>query len=120
MEGSLVSNAAKHISELEGYTVYTHPEYEFFYVVTPNDNVLCICNDDFYGLNMTLEYYPSRENGRGCRCNVNAFTYVTKERMKTLEQHGLAFAHELGAKLFNNSKTFFESYCYFAKDLVAA
>ena len=99
----LIEEAIQEIKAIEGYTVMRNPERQYFFVITPKDNVLYVQHGEWTGLDVSLQYRPGRETGRGCRCNDDPVYHFDEETLKRLEANGLAFAHKLKAKMFNSS-----------------
>ncbi len=114
MQKDVLEKAIESIKELDGYEIFTVPQQNFIYVVTPDQNVLCIYADTFGGLKASLEYRPGPNTGTGCRCTDGVFFEVTKEYIKYLEKEGLAFANQLGAKFYESPEGFFNR-CYFRR-----
>ncbi|WP_270324952.1 hypothetical protein [[Eubacterium] hominis] len=89
-----------------GYEIYASENryYNWFFVVTPNKNILYIQKGDLFGFNVSLEYIPSNEYGSGCACNDNDedVKYMDLQTIQELEKEGLELAHELGAQLYKN------------------
>lgn len=95
-----------------GYTAYAVKGYDTFgYIVTPNDNVIGVTKDYFGGVNFDLEYVPSSAHGSGCRCNDAPLFSFDVADLAALESKGLAFAKQLGAKLYHGSGAWL-SRCY--------
>lgn len=82
-------------------------DYNYGYLVTENDNVLCISTNAIWGFDLSLEYIPSRNNGSGCCCNKEPVFDISIDTIREMEKEGLAFARRLGAKLYINSEQFF-------------
>lgn len=88
------------------YTAYMvdGPGHDSFgYLVTPDDNVLCVNQGDFGGIRFTLKYVPSKSNGSGCSCMDKEFYSVDMDTIKEAEKEGLKFADKLHAKLYKDS-----------------
>ena len=93
----------------------------FAYIITPSDNVLCICKGEFGGLRVTFEYHPSRETGTGCSCYDGDMrvSYVANiDNLLSLEADGKAFARRLNAKLYRSSDTWLENNYWYKKDML--
>ena len=84
----------------------------YYFCITPSDNVLYVQLGDFgYGYNISLQYVPSRQNGSGCRDNtLPDVSEITEDVLVKAETANVRFAHKLGAKLFENSQKFIDSY----------
>lgn len=46
----MIEKAAQDAAKIDGYKVFrqTNPDYHYFFVITPSDNVLCVCLDVFF------------------------------------------------------------------------
>lgn len=119
-KANMLMDVVGNIVNYEGYKVLYDPtnihQFPYVYVITPRDNVLCISagGSNIVGLSATLEYMPSKTNGRGCACCDEPFFDITLESLEKLEQSGLNFAKRLGTKLYANSEVWLQD-C-FAKD----
>lgn len=80
------------------------------WIITKKDNVLYIQRGYFGGYDFSLEYKPSENNGRGCRCNKESVFSITSETFEKMEVEGLNFAKELKANLYKTSEEYFEKY----------
>jgi len=102
------------LSELsqEGFECFItkRNDSSYGYAITPNNNVLYIECDYFYGYNISLQYKPSKKNGSGCRCNEEPITEINSDIILQQEKSGLAFAWKLKADLYNSSEEFFNKY----------
>jgi len=105
-----IEEAAQAAAKIDGYKVMKNHERDYFYIITPADNVLYIQNGDFSGLNASLEYQPSRDTGSGCRCNEEPFYTIDAATLEELEKAGLQFAKELKAKLYSTSAAWLSKY----------
>lgn len=106
----MINETAKSISRFEGYRVLKSDSRNYFFVITPQDNVLYIQCAEYSGMNAALEYQPSRQNGSGCSCSDEAFYSMTQDLLILLERKGLAFADQLGAKLYSKSEDWLKQY----------
>ena len=108
----MVKEALEKIVGYEGYNVYIRPDGDYFWVVTPRNNVLCIERSCWFGgLRISLEYVPSRKTGSGCSCIDDDMTYdISEERLVEYEDAGLKFARELKAKLYSKPEDFFNEW----------
>ena len=89
-----------------GYEIYAsdNREYDWFFVVTPKQNLLYIKKGYLFGFNVYLEYITSIKYGSCCTCNDNDedVRNIDLQTIQKLEKKGLDFAHELGAQLYKN------------------
>ena len=102
-----------------GYTVYAAKHRDglssdtstYVFAITPNDNVLYIQRGYFGGWEISLQYQPSRENGRGCRANDRQpYDELTLAVLQEAERENLAFASDLRATLYKSSEEWKRSY----------
>ena len=107
---AMINETAEAISKFEGYKVLKSDSDNYFFVITPQDNIIYIQCAEYSGMNAILEYLPSSQNGSGCRCNDEAFYSMTPDLLILLERNGLAFAKRLGAKLYRTSNDWFDKY----------
>jgi hypothetical protein len=105
-----IEEAAQAAAKIDGYKVMKNPERNYFYIITPSDNVLYIQNGDFSGLNASLEYIPSRNTGSGCRCNDEPFYTIDAATLKELERDGMKFARRLNAHFYTGSAAWLAKY----------
>lgn len=105
------------IKQYPGYTILYTPSDEWFFVITPKNNVLYIQIAYFGGYSISFQYTPSRKTGSGCDCvqSNNKFNnaYIgnfSLEDMKILENNGLNYAHKLKAKLYSSPEEWLDSY----------
>lgn len=106
----MINETAKAISKFKGYRVLKSDSDNYFFVITPQDNVIYIQCAEYSGMNASLAYQPSAQNGGGCRCNDEAFYSMTQDLLILLERKGLAFAKYLGAKLYSKSEDWLKQY----------
>ncbi len=100
---NIVQRFLKFAKTVEGCKSYKVEEHDTFgFVVTPDNNILCVSEDYFGGLRVALEYIPSKENGSGCSCNDDPIFEYDADMLKKLEVDGFTFAKSLGAKLYPN------------------
>lgn len=107
---AMINETAKAISKFESYRVLKSDSDNYFFVITPQDNVIYIQCAEYSGMNAALEYQPSTQNGGGCRCNDEAFYSMSLDLLILLERNGLAFANRLGAKLYSKSEDWLKQY----------
>lgn len=108
-----INEAINQVLKIEGYKIFRNPERNYFFVVTPSDNILYIENNYFFGLNISLQYIPSQKTGSGCSCLDSSDGYtgeLTKESLIRFENNGLNFARRLHANLYKSSNDFFNNY----------
>ena len=48
----MIQEAAQAAAKIDGYKVMKSPERNYFYIITPADNVLCVSLDEFFDLLM--------------------------------------------------------------------
>lgn len=106
-----------------GYSCYITREDSYFVyglIVTPNDNVLYIQRDTFAwrGWVFTFMYVPSWEHGSGCTALAEPVQNISVDTIAMAEKNGLAFAKNLGATLYKNSKELFTSIPNFEKQYI--
>jgi hypothetical protein len=118
MEKSFVTRFLEEIATYDGYKAYAVNGYDTFgYVITPRDNVLVVNSGDFGGVHFTFAYIPCCKNGSGCSCNDDSYYGINREELEKLEKDGLNFAKSLKAKLYENSREWYES-SYWKNQLV--
>lgn len=108
-----INEAINQVLKIEGYKIFRNPERNYFFVVTPSDHILYIQNNYFFGLDISLQYIPSRKTGSGCSCLKSNDGYtgeLTKESLTRFENNGLNFARRLHASLYKSPNDFFSNY----------
>lgn len=97
------------VGKANGYKAYTVDGHDFGYLVTPNGNVLSVCNAQWgTGVIFSLEYKPSQKCGSGCSCHTDTDEHdfgvrnVTERDLAYYEVEGLKFARQLKAPLYKN------------------
>lgn len=81
----------------EGYRSFLLEKdtYACLHIITPNNSWLCVNAAPFGGFNLDFEYKPTKEFGRGCRCNENfALHEITVETLKKAETYGKTFGYK--------------------------
>lgn len=73
------------------------------WILTKNKNLLYVENGYLWGVDFSLKYKPSRENGSGCRAGEERQD-PDKINIDTIEQSGLSFAHSLKAKTYTKEE----------------
>ncbi len=117
MEKTLVAKVLE-MAAGNGYQAYAVKDHDGFgYLITPSDNVITVNKGNFGGVTFTFCYVPSREHGSGCSCNDDAVYECDAQMLKVFEAAGFKFARDLGAKLYANSKAWYEK-CYWKDSLV--
>lgn len=80
--------------------------YDYGFIIFQDDVVMYVQNGDFFGWDFCIEYIPSQGNGSGCRCNNESITAVDWDELLHQKTEGLAYARELGARLYPSAATF--------------
>ena len=95
-----------------GFECYISDSGTYGYIITKNDNVLCIYRNTYAvrGWDFSLEYKQNRGTGTGCCCLEEPVQDVTITTVEQAETEGLAFAGKLKAQLYNNSSVWFNAY----------
>lgn len=106
----MIQEAAQAAAKIDGYKVLKSPERNYFYIITPADNVLCVSLDEFFGMNAALEYIPDRKTGSGCRCNDDPFFALDAAKLEELEKGGMKFARKLKARFYTGSAAWLAKY----------
>ena len=106
-----------------GYSCYITREDSYFvygFIITPNDNVLYIQRDTYAqrGWVITFKFVPSGEFGNACVALPEPFRNISVDTIAMAEKNGLAFAKNLGATLYKNSKELFTSIPHFEKQYI--
>ena len=73
------------------------------WILTKNKNLLYVQNDYFWGVNFSLKYKPSRENGSGCGAGEERQDPNNID-IEEIEKSGLRFANSLKAKTYTKEE----------------
>lgn len=117
----MIEKAAKDAAKIDGYRVLKSPERNYFFIITPADNVLYIQLDEFFGMCASFQYRPNAKTGSGCGCGCGKgnerykFYEINKDLLEYLEKDGIFYAHKLKATFYKNSQEWLERFWEAAK-----
>ena len=107
---TILENALMPLTE-HGYKCFMVANSGYGYVVTPNNNTLCVAVGGLSKeIAVSIEWKRSKENGTSGRCLEVDPSNLTLETMEKAEAEGLRFARECNAPLYSTPDEFFNSY----------